>query len=215
MRLSLLAAIAATALAAGAGQATAQPRQHMPARAPMAARAPVQPHPAAMGQRMAQHPAAIPGRAQGRSAAVATRAPGAARAAAVRRTAPQRATAERRPASTAQTAAARRAAQQRVAAVQGGSRLTERRSVAPVRLSHQQRSGIHRLVTNGALHTVTNPNFNVAVGAVIPATVAIFPVPAAIVDIVPEYAGFDYIVVGYELLIIDPYTLAIVAIIPV
>jgi hypothetical protein len=35
-----------------------------------------------------------------------------------------------------------------------------------------------------------------------------------IVTIVPEYRGFDYIVVGDSILIVDPVTLEIVAVIP-
>jgi hypothetical protein len=40
-------------------------------------------------------------------------------------------------------------------------------------------------------------------------------VPEDIVEYMPEYVGYKYIVVGDELLIIDPVTLEIVAIIPV
>jgi hypothetical protein len=35
------------------------------------------------------------------------------------------------------------------------------------------------------------------------------------VSIVPEYRGFKYIIVGDDLLILDPVTLEIVAVIPV
>jgi hypothetical protein len=38
--------------------------------------------------------------------------------------------------------------------------------------------------------------------------------PAEVVTIVPEYRGFNYVVVGDQLLIIDPNTLEIVAILP-
>ena len=38
--------------------------------------------------------------------------------------------------------------------------------------------------------------------------------PPEVVTIVPEYRGFEYVVVGDQLLIVDPNTLEIVAILP-
>ena len=52
------------------------------------------------------------------------------------------------------------------------------------------------------------------VGTVIPKTVHITVVPEDIVAIVPEYRRFDYILAGEEILIVNPDTLRIVAIIP-
>jgi hypothetical protein len=57
-------------------------------------------------------------------------------------------------------------------------------------------------------------NFDVTVGTMVPRSVHIAVLPAEIVTVVPEYSGFDYIVVGDQLLIIDPTTLEIVAILP-
>jgi hypothetical protein len=48
----------------------------------------------------------------------------------------------------------------------------------------------------------------------VPRSVHIAVLPPEIVTVVPEYSGFDYIVVGDQLLIIDPATLEIVAILP-
>ena len=60
---------------------------------------------------------------------------------------------------------------------------------------------------------MTNVNFNVEVGVAIPRTVDVEVVPE---DIVASAAieGFDYIIVGDNILIIDPDTLEIVDIIP-
>jgi hypothetical protein len=49
----------------------------------------------------------------------------------------------------------------------------------------------------------------------VPDTVTFFDVPETIVEIVPQYRGFRYIVVEDELVIIDPETLEIVAVLPV
>lgn len=48
-----------------------------------------------------------------------------------------------------------------------------------------------------------------------PNTVRLYDVPATIVDILPQYSGFEYVVVRDELVIIDPETLVIVAVLPV
>ncbi|HUD89177.1 MAG TPA: DUF1236 domain-containing protein [Xanthobacteraceae bacterium] len=61
---------------------------------------------------------------------------------------------------------------------------------------------------------VNNVNFDISVGTAVPRSVQFAVLPAEIVTIVPEYSGFDYIVVGDQLLIIDPNTLEIVAILP-
>jgi len=84
-----------------------------------------------------------------------------------------------------------------------------------VQLSEQQRTQIKGII--GRSHDVAradNVNFHVSVGAAVPRSVHIAVLPPEIVTIVPEYRGFDYIIVGEQLLIIDPQTLEIVAILP-
>ena len=73
-------------------------------------------------------------------------------------------------------------------------------------------------------------HFNVSIGAQVPRSVQHVKLPDEIVQIVPQYRGFDYFVVSYrtkdvgggdymlvwdQLVIVDPQTLEIVAIIPV
>ena len=73
-------------------------------------------------------------------------------------------------------------------------------------------------------------NFSVAIGSRVPQSLHVVTLPDEIVRIVPQYRGFDYFLISYrtkdpggadyffvkdELLIIDPQTLEIVAIIPV
>jgi Protein of unknown function (DUF1236) len=99
-------------------------------------------------------------------------------------------------------------------AQQNRGRITEQRSVAPVNLSSTQKTEIHRVITGPNIHRIGHVNFSLAVGTAIPSTVRVYPVPERIVRIIPEYRGFDYIVVRNELVIIDPATLQIVAILP-
>jgi hypothetical protein len=92
--------------------------------------------------------------------------------------------------------------------------LQERRSVASVDLSSDQKTRLHAIVVGGNLYSVDHVNFALSVGTRIPHTMRIYGVPQAIVDIVPQYRGFDYIVVKKDLLIIDPRTLEILYVLP-
>jgi hypothetical protein len=60
----------------------------------------------------------------------------------------------------------------------------------------------------------SNVNFDVTVGTRIPRNVHVVVLPEEIVRIVPEYRGYEYFLVGDEIVIVDPRTLEIVAIIP-
>jgi hypothetical protein len=85
-----------------------------------------------------------------------------------------------------------------------------------VQLSQTQRSKIQAVIGGGhAARVTTNVNFDVAVGVRVPRSVHVEVLPADIVEIVPQFEGFDYIVVGDNILIIDPDTLEIVDVIPV
>jgi hypothetical protein len=90
-----------------------------------------------------------------------------------------------------------------------------RSGAAPVQLSEQQRTKIKDIVVSDHnVARVNNANFNVSVGVTVPRTVHVAVLPPEVVTIVPEYRGFEYVVVGDQLLIIDPNTLEIVAILP-
>jgi len=86
---------------------------------------------------------------------------------------------------------------------------------ANVQLSQDQRTKIKDVVVRDRnVARVDSVNFNISVGVAVPRTVHIAVLPPEVVTIVPEYRGFEYVVVGDQLLIIDPNTLEIVAILP-
>jgi hypothetical protein len=87
-----------------------------------------------------------------------------------------------------------------------------------ISITSQQRTRIQRV----ALHTnvlsrfrVTNVNFNIRIGFVIPRSFHLFVIPEDIVFIVPQFRHFRFFVFDDELVIVDPFTFEIVAIIPV
>jgi hypothetical protein len=84
-----------------------------------------------------------------------------------------------------------------------------------VQLSEDQRSQMKTII--GREHGPrlgSNVNFDVTVGTRIPRNVHVVVLPEEIVRIVPEYRGYEYFLVGDEIVIVDPRTLEIVAIIP-
>jgi hypothetical protein len=86
---------------------------------------------------------------------------------------------------------------------------------ASVQLSQDQRTKIKDVIVRDRnVARVNGANFSVSVGARVPRDVHIAVLPPEVVTIVPEYRGFEYVLVGDQLLIIDPNTLEIVAILP-
>jgi hypothetical protein len=86
---------------------------------------------------------------------------------------------------------------------------------ASVQLSQDQRTKIKDVIVRDRnVARINNANFSVSVGERVPRDVHIAVLPPEVVSIVPEYRGFEYVMVGDQLLIIDPNTLEIVAILP-
>jgi len=105
------------------------------------------------------------------------------------------------------------------------------KSGAP-QLSEDQHSQIKTAIARGSSPRVDRRELNlcVSIGSPVPRSVHFVTLPDEIVRILPQYRGFDHFVISYrtkdpggadyffvkdELLIIDPQTLEIVAIIPI
>jgi hypothetical protein len=98
---------------------------------------------------------------------------------------------------------------------QGGRAETTGRAPADVTVTNEQRTQIRqRLGANTSARIDRNQvNFSLSVGVTVPRTVRVFDLPPEIVTIVPAYRGYKYVIVEDEILIIDPRTLRIVAVI--
>ena len=59
----------------------------------------------------------------------------------------------------------------------------------------------------------TNVNFNISVGARVPSTVTFYPVPTRIIEIYPEWRGYQVILVNGRYIVVRPQTYEIVYII--
>jgi hypothetical protein len=67
---------------------------------------------------------------------------------------------------------------------------------------------------SGKVQRAPNIDVNqVSIGASLPGEVILDPLPPTIVDLVPEFRGYDYFVVGDEVVIVDPTTRQVVEII--
>ena len=76
----------------------------------------------------------------------------------------------------------------------------------------EKRTQITSAIKQEKVEEVTNVNFNISVGTTVPSSVRYHPLPPRIVEIYPEWRGYDFILVGNEIVIINPRTHTIVAI---
>ena len=81
-------------------------------------------------------------------------------------------------------------------------------------ITAEQRSRVHEvIVKERSAPRVNSANFDVRVGTRIPRTVRFAPLPSSVIEFVPMWRGYDYFWVGEEIVIVDPRTLEIVAVI--
>jgi hypothetical protein len=88
-------------------------------------------------------------------------------------------------------------------------------SSGAVNLTTEQRTTIRKEVLTSNAPRATNINFSVNVGTVVPSSVRVVEVPATIVRIHPQWKGYRYFVYNDEIIIVEPRTLKIVAVLDV
>ncbi|MGY3614972.1 DUF1236 domain-containing protein [Bradyrhizobium sp. USDA 10063] len=74
----------------------------------------------------------------------------------------------------------------------------------------EKRTQIVSAIRSERVEEVRNVNFNVSVGATVPTTVRFHPLPSRIVEIYPEWRGYQFILVGGRYVIVRPQTHEIV-----
>jgi hypothetical protein len=77
----------------------------------------------------------------------------------------------------------------------------------------EKRTQIVSAIKSEKIQETTNVNFNVSVGAAVPASVHFHPLPPRIVEIYPEWRGYEVILVHGRYVIVRPQTREIVYII--
>jgi hypothetical protein len=84
---------------------------------------------------------------------------------------------------------------------------------APVALPAEKQTQIVSAIKQEKVEEATNVNFNISIGTAVPSSVRYYPLPARIVEIYPEWRGYDFIRVRGKYIIIRPQTHEIVYII--
>jgi hypothetical protein len=91
----------------------------------------------------------------------------------------------------------------------GGSNAT----ASTVNLTTTQKTEIHNtIINNSSAPRATNLNISLSVGVAVPEAVQFAPLPANIVLIEPAWRGYEYFVYGEQIVIIEPGTRRIVAV---
>jgi hypothetical protein len=81
------------------------------------------------------------------------------------------------------------------------------------KLSTDQRTRITSIIRNEHVESVNNVNFAISVGTRVPREgISLRPLPADVVTVYPEWRGYNFIVVRDEIVIIDPGSYEIVAV---
>lgn len=84
-----------------------------------------------------------------------------------------------------------------------------------VTLTAEQKTKVRSTVLTSSAPRVTNINFSINVGTVVPRTVKLVAVPAPLIEIHPAWRGYMYFVYNDEIIIVEPRTLKIVAVLDV
>lgn len=84
---------------------------------------------------------------------------------------------------------------------------------AGAKLSTEQRTKITSVIKSQHVQPVTNVNFSISVGTRVPRNVGFHPLPAEIVTIYPDWRGYEFFLVRDQIVVVNPRTLEIVAVI--
>ena len=91
-------------------------------------------------------------------------------------------------------------------------RTTTGQAGAGAKLSTEQRTKITSVIREQRVQPETNVNFNISVGTRVPKSVHFHPLPAEIITVYPGWRGYEFFLVGSEIVVVNPRTLEIVAV---
>jgi hypothetical protein len=87
------------------------------------------------------------------------------------------------------------------------------KSGAPAPLSTEQHAKFRDALRGEKSERLTDVHFSTTVGEIIPGTVHLYVLPVSVAEYAPQYRDYEYIQVGDEILIVNPRTMRIVAVI--
>jgi hypothetical protein len=80
------------------------------------------------------------------------------------------------------------------------------------KLSTEQRTKITTVIKQQKVQPVTNVNFSISIGTRVPREVHFHPLPAEIITVYPDWRGYEFFLVRDEIIVVNPRTLEIVAV---
>jgi hypothetical protein len=81
-----------------------------------------------------------------------------------------------------------------------------------IKLSAEQHTAMRAAIKQHDARPMTNVHFSTSIGSRVPRSVHFYPVPEEMVHFYPHWRGYDYFLVGDEILVVNPRTHEIVAI---
>jgi hypothetical protein len=84
-------------------------------------------------------------------------------------------------------------------------------AASAAKLSTEQRTKITTVIRQQKVQPA-KLNVSISVGTRVPSSVHFYPMPREVIVIYPEWRGYDYILVGDQIVVLDPRTHEIVAI---
>jgi hypothetical protein len=81
-------------------------------------------------------------------------------------------------------------------------------------LDTQQQTSIGQVLAQRGIKPLTNVNFSIAVGTKVQAPVQLRALPSEIVTFLPQYRGYSYVMVEEQIVVVNPGSHEIVAIVP-
>lgn len=95
---------------------------------------------------------------------------------------------------------------------EGRSNTTVGQAGAGAKLSTEQRTKITTVIRDQHVAPVNNVNFSISIGTRVPREVSFHPLPAEVVTVYPEWRGYEFFLVRDQIVVVDPRTLEIVAV---
>ena len=92
------------------------------------------------------------------------------------------------------------------------SQTTTGQAGAGAKLSTEQRTKITTVIRDQHVAPVNNVNFSISIGGRVPRDVSFHPLPAEVVTVYPEWRGYEFFLVRDQIIVVNPRTLEIVAV---
>ena len=96
-------------------------------------------------------------------------------------------------------------------AAENGSQTTGQAG-AGARLSTEQRTKISTVIRGQHVEPITNANFAISVGARVPREVSFRRLPSEVITVYPEWRGYEFFLVRDQIIVVNPRTMEIVAV---